>query len=93
MRKHDSETSNVVDFANFKRSKEVEESFGRGRTPLHVSHLEGSKESPHLSPSRRSDAGDFGERMRRIKASLEKINQLMMDLKKTTRKPELVDMD
>lgn len=90
MRKQNSESSNVVDFANFKRSKEVEEKFGRGRTPLHVSHLDGSKESPH---SRRADAGDFGERMRRIKASLEKINQLMTDLKKSTRKPELLDLD
>ncbi len=104
MKKSNSENpSNVVDFTNFKRSKEAEERFGRGRTPLSASHLE--KEKPSQSPQVRNPEvgsqmgaigtgpGDFGDRMRRIKASLEKINQLMIDLKKTTRKPELVDMD
>ena len=81
--------SNVVDFTNFKRSRDLDDQLSRGRTPLHVSHIDGKvKGSPHL---RRPEADDFGDRMQRIKASLEKINQLMGELKKSTRKPETID--
>jgi hypothetical protein len=56
---------------------------------LHVSHIDGKvKGSPHF---RRPEADDFGDRMQRIKTSLEKINQLMTELKKTTRKAEFED--
>ena len=80
--------SNVVDFSQFKRTRLENDELARGRTPLHVSHLDGQlKGSPHF---RRPEADDFGDRMQRIKASLEKINQLMSELKKTTHKPESV---
>ncbi len=82
-------SSNVVDFSQFKRSRQQNNELAPGRTPLHVSHLDGQvKGSPHF---RRPEADDFGDRMQRIKASLEKINQLMADLKKSTRKPDAVD--
>ncbi len=83
-------SSNVVDFSQFKRSRQQDNDLSRGRTPLHVSHLDGQvKGSPHF---RRPEADDFGDRMQRIKASLEKINQLMADLKKSTRsKSETID--
>lgn len=81
--------SNVVDFTTFKRTKLLDEELSRGRTPLHVSHMDGKvQDSPH---ARRPEGGDFGERMRRIKTSLEKINQLMSELKKSSRKPELIE--
>ncbi len=81
--------ANVVDFTGFKRSKDAEAELSRGRTPLHVSHIDGKvKGSPHF---RRPEADDFGDRMQRIKASLEKINQLMSDLKKTHRQSEFQD--
>lgn len=83
--------SNVVDFTTFKRGKQMDEELARGRTPLHVSHIDGKvKDSPH---ARRPEAGDFGDRMKRIKASLEKINQLMAELKKTSRRPEVIEND
>ncbi|HYX38731.1 MAG TPA: hypothetical protein VE954_36970 [Oligoflexus sp.] len=81
--------ANVVDFSVFKRNKDAETDLARGRTPLHVSHIDGKvKGSPHF---RRPEADDFGDRMQRIKTSLEKINQLMTELKKTTRKAEFED--
>ncbi|HET9238027.1 MAG TPA: hypothetical protein VFO10_12285 [Oligoflexus sp.] len=81
--------ANVVDFTVFKRNKDAQTDLARGRTPLHVSHIDGKvKGSPHF---RRPEADDFGDRMQRIKTSLEKINQLMTELKKTTRKAEFED--
>jgi len=41
--------------------------------------------SSHLEPNRSDVTDDFGERMRRIRASLEKINQLMHELKKNSK--------
>jgi hypothetical protein len=81
--------ANVVDFSVFKRNKDAQDDLARGRTPLHVSHLDGKvKGSPHF---RRPEADDFGDRMQRIKTSLEKINQLMTELKKTSKKAESED--
>lgn len=40
--------------------------------------------SPHLKTPEPSE--DFGDRMQRIRASLEKINQLMADLKANSKK-------
>lgn len=67
---------NVIDMSSFRQKKATEQEFGRGRTPLYVSHLTG-KVSGGKPPS-----GDLGERLQRIRASLEKINRLMKELKK-----------
>jgi len=81
--------ANVVDLTVFKRNKDAQVDLTRGRTPLHVSHIDGKvKGSPHF---RRPEADDFGDRMQRIKTSLDKINQLMTELKKTNRKSEFED--
>ena len=81
--------ANVVDLSVFKRNKDQQDELARGRTPLHVSHIDGKvKGSPHFH---RPEADDFGDRMQRIKTSLEKINQLMAELKKSTKKPGLED--
>ena len=72
--------SNVVDFNRFKTKKENSEELSRGREPLFVSHKTGKVTgSPHF---KRPQAEDFGDRLSRIKTSLEKINRLMDDLKK-----------
>lgn len=69
--------SNVIDFPRKKKDG------------LYVDQTTGKMMgSPHY---RRSEAADFGDRMQRIKNSLEKINQLMTELKKTTRKREFED--
>ena len=71
--------SNIVDFRNFKEKKEIESDISRGRKPLHMSHSTGKLHgSPYLN---NSETEDFGNRMQRIKASLEKINSLMSELK------------
>ena len=67
---------NVIDMSSFRQKKAAEQEFGRGRSPLYVSHLTG-KANGGKQPS-----GDFGERLHRIRASLEKINRLMGELKK-----------
>lgn len=75
--------NNVVSLDSFRSKRKFDDEVGRGRTPLHVSHLDGKiKGSPHL---KRPDAEDFGNRMQRIKMSLEKINKLMSDLKNKSR--------
>jgi len=75
-----SDKSNVVDFNQFKSKKDDEKSLSRGREPLFVSHKTGKVTgSPHF---RRPQAEDFGDRLGRIKSSLEKINKLMDELKK-----------
>lgn len=69
--------SNVIDFPRKKKDG------------LYVDQTTGKMMgSPHY---RRPEADDFGDRMQRIKNSLEKINQLMTELKKTTRKREFED--
>ncbi len=45
-----------------------------------------NSENRHLSQN-----GDFGERMKRIKQSLERINVLISELKKSTRKPTEIE--
>ncbi len=77
---------NVVDFSAYRKKKEAEQEISRGRLPLHVSHLDGKiKGSPHFKSPQ---ADDFGDRMQRIKHSLEKINQLMADLKRNSREQD-----
>lgn len=89
MNSNDKSASNVVDLKNFKRTRELETQIGRGRTPLHVSHIDGKvKGSPHLKSQ---ETDDFGDRMQRIRSSLEKINQLMADLKNTNASKEFHD--
>lgn len=80
---------NVVELSAFRKKKESEKEISRGRLPLHVSHMDGKVTgSPHF---KRPKSDDFGDRMQRIKSSLEKINQLMADLKKSSQKQDIRD--
>ena len=77
-----SPAKNVVSLNKYREKKIAEEKYGRGRTPLYVSHMDSRVEgSPHLN---NSESEDFGMRMQRIKSSLEKINFLLNELKKTS---------
>lgn len=79
-------TGEVVSLAQFKKKKETQEEFGRGREPLYVSHLTGKVTgNPHM---KRSESPDFGDRLTRIRSSLEKINRLMSELKKMSSEGE-----
>ncbi len=71
----------IVDLSSYRRKKEVEQDLADGRRPLFVSHLDRKMTgTPHL---RRPAAEDFGDRLQRIKSSLERINNLMAELKKS----------
>lgn len=79
-------SGNVVNFTEFRQKKKVTEELARGRNPLFISHQEGKvKGSPHLN---RPEAEDFGDRLQRVRASLEKINRLMAELKKLSQDQE-----
>lgn len=70
----------VVDLATFRKKKDTAEEFTRGgRKPLYVSHLTGKVTG--APGSKRNEAPDFGDRLQRIRASLDKINRLMSELK------------
>lgn len=73
------QTGKVVDLLAYRKTKQTEQELARGRTPLYSSHLE-SKPKSDLSAADE----DFGQRMQRIRTSLEKINQLMFELKKSS---------
>lgn len=83
MSQNDSKSPNVFDLQKFRAKKDMEKDMTHGgRKPLYISYLDGQvKGSPHFQ---RHDSEDFGERLQRIKSSLERINQLMADLKKAT---------
>jgi len=72
--------SQIVDFSKFKKKKEKETEFTRGRKPLYVSHLSGK-----VSGNEREEEENFGDRLERIKSSLERINTLMSELKKMSK--------
>ena len=73
----------IVDMASFRRRKFVENDLARGRKPLFVSHLEGKVTgSPHFNNPVGDASDDLGDRIQRIRASLQKINRLMAELKR-----------
>lgn len=72
---------NIVNLHDFKRRKESSEEFVRNeRKPLYVSHLTGQISDSDKSKSK-GEANDFGDRLQRIRSSLDKINKLISDLK------------
>ena len=76
------DSGQIVSLSEFRNKKSLEKELAGERTPLYVSHLDGKlKGSPHF---KRGDAEDFGDRLTRIRASLERINQLMAEIKKTS---------
>jgi hypothetical protein len=69
----------VVSLSSFRKKQEINDELARGRKPLFVSHMSGKVSgSPHLKDAQ--DA-DFGDRMQRIRTSLDRINRLMSELK------------
>jgi hypothetical protein len=75
--------SNIVDLDAYRSKKMFDEAIAKGRVPLYSSHLDKqAKSSPHFKMNQ--DDGSLAERIVRIKASLEKINNLMAELKKSS---------
>jgi hypothetical protein len=82
----DSKETKIVDLASFRQKKASDDDLARGRKPLYVSHMKGKVTgSPHLKSP---EASDFGDRLQRIRTSLEKINSLMVELKKMSASSE-----
>ena len=73
----------LLDLTHFRQKRDTTEKISPGRTPLFVSHLDGKvKGSPHLNANSGADGDEqFGDRLQRIRASLERINRLMSELK------------
>ena len=68
--------NNVIDFNAFKARRALTED---GRVPLFVSHLSGKV------TGRSSQADHLGDRLARIGQALDRINTLMMSLKKQSK--------
>lgn len=72
--------NNVISIIKYKerkiQKKESANEFAKDRTPLYVSHLTGKVSGD-------KNEADFGERLTRIRNSLEKINKLMAELKQS----------
>lgn len=66
----------IIDLKEYKKNKIIKQDLARGRTPLYVSHLTGK-----ITGKQDVNDPDFGSRLERIRASLEKINRLMAELK------------
>jgi hypothetical protein len=74
----------VLDFSAFKNKQTVNSEFSRSRKPLYVNQDEGKISGSSDSAVSAADASgeDFGERLLKIRASLDRINSLMANLKK-----------
>lgn len=65
----------IIDFNEKKKEREARESIARGRIPLSVSHL------GVVTGVLQTEDTEFSARMQRIRASLDKINKMMNELK------------
>lgn len=83
-------TGKIVDLTHFRQKKQLEKSIAPGRTPLVVSHLEGKVKDAESVGVKDSD---FGDRILKIRSSLEKINGLMSELRKLANKQDSVHKD
>lgn len=75
--------SNIVSLKDFKQKKVIEGNISKDRKPLHNQYI--------TKPSNITDNEDFGDRMQRIRSNLEKINNLMADLKSTNKEKSFHD--
>jgi hypothetical protein len=78
--------SKVVDFKSFKEKKTMDRDLARGRKPLYVSHTNGNVSSNKEGASKDGTGADFGDRLVKIRSSLDRINQLMTELKKLSQR-------
>lgn len=69
-------SSDILDLAEYRKKKSLNKDLARDRTPLYVSHLSGK-----IIGSKDPPKEDFGDRLMRIRSSLDKINKLMAELK------------
>jgi hypothetical protein len=78
----ETQKTKVLDFTAFKKKQAVNQEVARGRKPLYINHDEGRVSGTAASATAPSAGEDFGDRLQKIRASLDRINNLMADLKK-----------
>lgn len=71
----------IIDLAQYKAKKKLEDDLARGRTPLYISHLTGKISGNSDINKANAEYESFPNRLARIRASLDKINYLMDELK------------
>ncbi len=74
--------SKIVDLSAFKKKKDTKEEIARSRKPLYVNHSQGSISGSQQASTTSSTSGDFADRLTKIRGSLDRINQLMTEIKK-----------
>ena len=71
----------VVDLNLFKQKKELSRELAPGRKPLYLDQKSGTIQRDPSSPTGDSENSNFGERLQRIRSSLDRIHSLMTELK------------
>jgi hypothetical protein len=77
-----SQETKVLDFTAFKKKQEVNQEVSRGRKPLYINSEQGHVSGTAEGAKSASTGEDFGDRLQKIRTSLDRINNLMADLKK-----------
>lgn len=77
-----SSNGKVLDLGSFRKKKETKNEFAPNRQPLYSSHLGSTPDKAGGKRSTQTQDADFGDRLHRIRLSLDKINRLMGELKK-----------
>lgn len=80
--------SKVVELSAFKKKRDTKEELARSRRPLFVNHSEGtvSGRPSNQKNASAAEGGDFADRLVKIRGSLDRINQLMAEIKKLSAK-------
>lgn len=74
--------SKILDFSAFKNKQDINKEFSRSRKPLFVNQDKGRISGSSDEAKSAQSNEDFGDRLQKIRSSLERINTLMADLKK-----------
>jgi predicted transcriptional regulator len=72
----------ILDFSAFKNKQDVNDEFSRARKPLYVNSKDGIISGSAEGAKDAAANEDFGDRLQKIRSSLDRINNLMADLKK-----------
>lgn len=72
----------VLDFTAFKKKQDTNSEFSRARKPLYINNEDGRVSGTNEGAKNAASTDDFGDRLQKIRSSLDRINTLMADLKK-----------
>lgn len=75
-------TSKVISFTAYKNKEAINKEFSHSRKPLYVNSDNGRISGNLEVATRGAPEGDLGDRLHKIRSSLDRINTLMADLKK-----------